>query len=704
MCRIFRRAIPAITAAAFFTAAHPATQPAAAPGAPGARATWTNGNKQGIGTSTTVESKVWFTLGDGVLNEVYYPTVDVANLRSLEFIAADGRGFVERESVDTRHEVELAEPDVLIFRQTNTSRSGRYRITRVTITDPARSAVLVQARFEVLTGDPLSFYVFVDPAVRNSGLGDNGRSTPEALITSDGAITVAVAAGTPFIKHSTGYLGTSDGLAGLRAASLPAHARAESGNVTQVAEVGSASSGTPLTTTLAVAFGATEADAVKAARDSIAGTFETARRSYVSGWRAYVGGLEPVDAQFQALYPVAAMVLAAHEDKTRRGAMIASLTIPWGDGVDASSGDVGGYHLVWSRDLYHVATAFMAMGDRDAAGRALTYLFSVQQKPDGSFPQNSWLDGRPYWGSLQLDEVAYPLVLAWQLDRTDAKTYNQHIRRAADFLVAHGPGSPQERWEEEAGYSPSTIAAEIAGLVCAAAIAQKNGDQASAARWLTKADEWNRNVERWTVTRNGRYSAEPYFIRLSAAGEPDSGAPLELNNGAGTFDERTIVDAGFLELVRLGIRPANDPLIARSLSIIDRQIRVDTPNGPAWYRYNHDGYGEKPDGRGYDGTGVGRLWPLLTGERGEYELARGGNARPYLEALQRFANEGLMLPEQVWDRPDGPRPSLVFGEATGSATPLAWTNAQFIRLARSLAVGRIIEMPGVVHDRFNPPR
>jgi glucoamylase len=343
----------------------------------------------------------------------------------------------------------------------------------------------------------------------------------------------------------------------------------------------------------------------------------------------------------------------------------------------------------------------MAMGDRAAAERALEYLFKVQQKPDGSFPQNSWLDGRPFWGSLQLDEVAYPLLLAHDLGRTDAGTWKAHIRPAAEFIVARGPASPQERWEEEGGYSPSTIAAEIAGLIAGAAIAEKNGDTDAATRYRATADRWAADVDRMTVTSSGPFSPPRYFVRITAKGRPDSGDRLELNNGAGTWDERAVVDAGFLELVRLGIRRFDDPLIVDSLRVIDRVIRVETPNGPGWYRYNEDGYGEEPDGDGWTGTGgVGRLWPLLTGERGEYEIAAGRDATPYLEALQRFANEGRMLPEQVWDRGERPLPHLQFGEGTGSATPLAWTNAQFIRLALSIRDRRVVEMPPVVRDHF----
>jgi Glucoamylase and related glycosyl hydrolases len=426
------------------------------------------------------------------------------------------------------------------------------------------------------------------------------------------------------------------------------------------------------------------------------------------------------------------MILKAFEDKTHRGANVASLTIPWGGGANANENNVGGYHLVWARDLYQVATAFMALGDKAAAERALDFLFNVQQKPDGSFPQNSWLDGKPFWGSLQMDEVAFPLILADQLGKNDNATYENHVKKAADFIVKNGPKTPQERWEEKGGYSPSTIAAEIAGLVCAADIAKKNGDEASAKTYLATADDWQATVEKWTVTKTGKYGDGNYYLRITQNGKPDAGDKIEINNGAGTFDEREIVDAGFLELVRLGVKSPDDPLIAKSVKVIDQIIKVDTPNGQGFYRYNHDGYGEMDDGRrwNWDGkyTGKGRLWALLSGERGEYELAREGfpaktqrrersepeavaigltSGRARLDAMLGFANDGLMIPEQVWDKPEVPKnpdrefvPELKFGEGTGSATPLAWSMAQFVRLTANLKAGRNLDTPQIVYDRY----
>ena len=681
----------------------PAGPAQTATGAPGEKPVWTNGNKTGLGTSATETSKVWFTLGEnGALNEVYYPTIDRANTRDLELAVTDGHGFFEIESRDTDRAIQTPDPAALIFTQVNTSKSGRYRVRKTYITDPAGNTLLVRMRLTTLKGGPLRAFLYFDPALKNSGLRDHGSASGQTLITSKEGVACALAASPAFTAVSTGYAGRSDGLKELRSGSKLAHryTDAPDGNVAQIAAMpASFNGGAPAT--IALGFGSNAGEAEAAAKASLKRGFDTARALYAAGWHKYIASLKTVEERYRRQYQMSAMVLKAHEDKTHRGAIAASLTIPWGNEVDASNEDVGGYHLVWSRDLYEVATAFIAIGDRAAAERALDYLFDTQQKPDGSFPQNSWLDGKPYWGSLQMDEVAYPLILAWQLGKTGKTTFEKHVKPAAEFVASHGPSTPQERWEEETGYSPSTIAAEIAGLICAAEIARINGDAAAQQRWTKTADEWARNLEKWTVTHTGPY-APRYYIRIAQHGKPDSGDPLEINNGGGTFDERAIVDAGFLELVRLGIRKPGDPLIVESLAVTDKIIQVKTPNGPGWYRYNHDGYGEKPDGRGYDETGVGRLWPIFAGERGEYEVAAGHDAHPYLDTMQRMANAGGMLSEQVWDRAESPKPWLKFGQGTGSATPLAWSNAQFVRLAVAIREHKAPEMPEVVYRHFNP--
>jgi glucoamylase len=695
-------------ASVFACAARAQTADNLAPGAPGAEAHWPGAGKQGVGTSNTLESKVWFTLRGGVMTEVYYPTVDVANSQELQFIVVSaGGGRVETEATDATHRIEITDPRALSFRQINTAKNGAWTITKTYTTDPARHTILVDVQFK--SRGTAALYVYYDPSLHNSGLHDSAWTQGDALLASDAAETSALLSSTGFIETTNGYLGTSDGLTQLRRAGgriTDKYARAADGNVVQVGRV---HAGQPFT--LALGFGAGTEEALGNARASLLKGFARVRAEYERGWHEYLASLRRVEAKYQAQFDMAAMILRAHEDKTYRGANIASLSVPWGGGATANEPNVGGYHLVWSRDLYQVATALHALGDKAGADRALNYLFKVQQKADGSFPQNSWLDGRPFWGSLQMDEVAYPLILAYTLGRTDNETWTKHVRPAADFILRTGPRTPQERWEEKAGYSPSTIAAEIAGLVCAAEIARRNDAHPAAAIYLAAADEWARNVERWTATSTGKHGDGNYYIRIAHTDDdPNDGDLMNAGNGGADYDEREYVDAGFLELVRLGIRRADDSLIARSLAVVDKVLKVETPNGAAWYRYNHDGYGEMDDGRpwNFDGkyTGKGRLWALLSGERGQYELARGERAaaRTRLDHMLGFANAGLMLPEQIWDRRDSPRPEFVFGEGTGSATPLAWTMAQFIRLAANLSEGRNLDTPDIVAARYASKR
>jgi len=655
-------------------------------------------------------SKVWFTLNNGMMTEVFYPTLDVPNVQALQFVVASSDGKrVETESEDTTHRLDVVDPQALIFRQINTAKTGAYTITKTYVTDPERSSVLIDVNFRWNTqgGCRCSLYVYYDPSLNNSGMHDAAWTDGQWLVASDGdkasALTVAEVG---LSDLTNGFLGISDGLTQLkRDGRIVRYIRADHGNVVQMARVSFRADAARSSErfTLALSFGANPAEAVATGKVSLRKTFEVARREYQSGWRSYAKTLPRVGARQQAQFNMAAMVLSALEDKTYRGAMIASPSVPWGGGPNANEPTISGYHGVWSRDLYQVATAFLAIGDRASANRALEYLFKVQQKPDGSFPQNSWVDGRPIGGGLQMDQVALPLVLAYQLDCTDRTTWLKHIKPAADFILAKGPATSQERWEEKPGYSPSTIAAEIAGLVCAARIAALNQDRSSSDKYLKRTDEWVDRLEKWTATSNGPLAKDNYYLRISENDNPNDGAMIEINSGGGTFDEREIVDAGFLELVRLGIKPVDDPLIVRTLAIVDRLIKVETPGGAGWYRYNHDAYGERTDGGGYDGrTGRGRLWALLTGERGEYDVARGdyASARKRLDAMMSFANDGLMIPEQVWDSNESPRKELSFGEGTGSATPLAWSMAQFIRLAMNIHRRHNAETPRIVADRY----
>jgi glucoamylase len=706
-----------------------------APGAPGDKAVWTAADKDGFGTSTTTGSKVWYTLNNGELTEVYYPDLGTPSVRDLQFIVSDGQTFAERETDATNQQVQLVDGRALEYRQVNTDKSGDYRITKTYVSDPARSTVLVDVTFESLTGKPYQLYALYDPSLNNGGDNDTATSPDGKLLASDGNVSSALVGKPQLGQTSSGYLGTSDGWTDLKddykmdwsygSASSP-------GNVVQTAR-------TPLTglsgsqdLTLSLGFGTTTSAALKGAQGSLGAGLEKTATAYESGWHDYLGSLNAAPASVgssgglqHTTYDVSAMTLAAHEDKTYRGAYIASPTMPWvwGQGLENPS---GAYHLVWSRDLYQIATALLAAGDRAGAERSLTYLFERQQKSDGSFPQNSTVDGTPHWGNTQLDEVAFPIVLAWQLGRTDGTTYRDHIKPAADYIVANGPATPQERWENQGGYSPATIASEIAGLVCAADIARANGDRASSNRYLRVADDWQQSVEKWTVTTNGPLASHPYYLRITKDGNPNAGTTYNIgDSGPNGIDQRRVVDTSYLELVRLGVKPANDPNIVQSLAVVDSTktldyqkvgLKVDTPNGTFWHRFNFDGYGETRTGGPWDigyppcqlttclqtQATIGRVWPIFAGERGEYELAAGqAGAAGRLTSVAKAGNAGYMLPEQVWDDfPPSGQSGFTRGEGTFSATPLAWTHAQFVRLAWSIQANRPVEQPSIVACRY----
>jgi glucoamylase len=685
-----------------------------APGAPGAASDWVTGDKDGFGTARGTTSKVWYTLNNGELSEIYYPRIDTPSTRDTQLVVTDGRTFTDRETTDTIHQVRLLDPQSLSYQQVDRARSGNYLITKTYTTDPARSTVLVDIEFRSLTGHPYQVFVLHDPALTMTGDDDTGSTQHGALVATDGTNSDAVVASSGFGKTSSGYQGVSDGWTDLATDHHMdwTYFADQPGNVVQTGQTDLTGLSGRQRLTLAIGFATTTTAAVSTARASLASGFAADARAYAAGWHRYLATLKPVPqsaTQWATEYHVSQMVLAASEDKTYRGGFVASPGRPWAWANVLQSLAV--YHAVWSRDLYEIATALIAMGDSAAANRALDYLFDVQQRPDGSYPQNSRLSGVPVFGGLQMDEVSFPTVLAGQLGRTGPADW-QHIKKAEDFVVANGPSTPGERWENASGYSPATIAAEIAGLVVGANIARKNGDGSRAQLYLLVADSWRANLDHWTVTTTGPYSSEPYFLRITVDGNADAGTKIQLSDGGPLIDQRAVVDPSFLELVRLGVLPPDDPDILNSLTVVDQQLGYTTPNGPFWHRASFDGYGEKADGSEWEPTPTGsdlthgRGWPLLTGERGEYQLAAGSGAQNDLDTMARSADDASwLLPEQVWDHrpPAGSGPLFQPGEPTFSASPLAWTHAQFIRLAWSIDAGTPVETPQPVACRYSSP-
>ena len=690
-------------------------------GGPGIPPRWTHAAKDGVGTAYSSSSRLWFTLWNGVVTEVYYPTVDLPQLRDLQFLITDGESFFHEEKRHLRSATERLSHHVLGYRITNSDPEGRYSIAKVILSDPHLPCLLVNT---TLSGEEsflkrLRLYALCAPHLGMGGWGNNGHVMDIAgrkiLAAEKDGIWLALAATVPFSRLSCGYVGHSDGWTDLAADYRMdwEFERALDGNIALAGEL---DLGDRREFTMGLAFGDGLHDAATTLLESLAIPFGEQRERFADQWNRSCRRLLPLDKSAYDggdLYHGSYSLLLAHEDKTYPGAFIASLSIPWGE--SRGDDDRGGYHLVWTRDMVNTATGLLAAGNTESPLRALIYL-AVSQHADGGFSQNFWIDGEPYWRGIQLDEVAFPILLAWRLLRKgDLGNFDPYsmVMRAARYLLLHGPATQQERWEEAGGYSPSTIASNIAALVCAASFARERGDGATAAFLEEYADFLECHVEAWTVTTEGTLvpGIPRHYIRILPVDvvnpcpveDPNRGFVGLANRPPGTpweFPAKEIVDGGFLELVRYGIRKADDPLIVDSLRVLDAVLKVDTPDGPCWRRYNHDGYGQGEDGGPFVGYGKGRAWPLLTGERGHYELAAGRPPGPYLRAMEGFASPTGLLPEQVWDEPDRPDLFMFLGRPTGSARPLMWAHAEYIKLLRSAADGKAFDLVPEVADRY----
>ena len=729
----------------------------AAPDGPGVLSHFDLARKDCIGTARSTTSRVWYTVAGGVLSDVYFPTADNTNVQTLQLVVTDGSSFTDLQSRDTTYTVSLLDSRALDCRVTSTAKSGLYRIETDYLTDPGRNTLLMHVRFQALVGQASGYHVYVrfDTSLNGNGGGgsanaggDSGSvdtSTGHSLLAASDTVTAtnaanrdygvpvfsALDASTPFTQVSNGFAGqASDGLTQLQAShQLTAlYALATNGNLVQTAQLDlSHGHGT----TLALGFGTSQPQAVAAAEGSLGDGFERLRRTFEEGWENYDRGLnKPPDVegvsdgarrQLADQWFLDANLIKSVEDKTYPGAIGAAPASPWGQAV--SAGDpantyFGSYREVFARDLYETWTGLIADGDLATAQAAVLFLFGRQQQPDGSMPRNSLLNGMPAPDTfnVQLDESSYPILMARTLGMTDATLFNDHVSRAANFVISHGPSFGPERWEEQSGFSPSTIAAEVAGLVAAAAIADSNGQHALATVYRGVADDWQRSVEGWTVTSNGPLASHPYFIRLSKTGDPNAAISYNVGNGGPTLDQRTVIDQGFLELVRLGLLPVSDPAVVESLPVVDATIETNTPNGPGFHRYNGDGYGDgATDGHPWapSGRGTGHVWPLLTEERGEYSLATGdpGTALSLLNSMRMFGSAVGLIPEQDWELPDlAPSPfgtdpavaSIGFrdGHPAGSAAPLMWATGVALRLQSDIAAGTLLDRPADTYQRY----
>ncbi len=682
-----------------------------APGAPGIPPTWSFSAKDMVGTGLG-PARLWFTVGYGIVNEVYYPRVDLPQIRDLGFIVADGQGFwCEVKRLGT-HVVTTPAPGIPAVQVTHTH--DRFRLVQRIAPDPERDVLLIEV---VLEGDEtLAPYALIAPHLGGSGHDNRALVYTErgrtVLGAEQGPFGLALAAADEsqsdaWRAASAGHVGSSDGWQdfNLNGAMTWGWRSAGPGNVALMGAL-------PRRATLALAFAGSTSSAATLAISALIQDFDTVWNDHVALWRGWhpaphVNSSLSDDLRDQLR--LSAMVLRTHQDKTYPGAMVASLSIPWGNAKD----DIGGYHLVWPRDLVESALALVTLGALEDARDILRYLIATQLV-DGRWQQNQWLGGTPNWRGVQLDEVAWPVVLAASLAERDALgdiEAAEMVARALGYILRNGPATDQDRWEEIPGINPFTLATCIAAL--AAGAEMLGMPETALARDV--ADDWATRIEDWTVATDSglaaRFGVASHYVRTAPVRIVEDrtamGDTIELRNleTDGLIAASELVSTDFLQIVRFGIRPADHPVMRDTIAVIDGLLKVDTPNGPSWRRYNRDGYGERADGGPFLGAGIGRLWPLLTGERGHYALCAGEDPLPYLEAMNRMAGRGKLIPEQVWDTDALPRKYLYPGQPTGSAMPLVWAHAEFVKLAASRDAGAPVDRLASVAQRYaSPPR
>ncbi len=769
------------------------------PGAPGTSSNWSYAGKQGIGTSyeqyvdkqyedggaTGTISKVWFSLAQGIVTETAFGEIDQAQIKDLEFLVT-GNDFFDEEKVDTNSTVDYLYRDSSerplspAYRLVNRDQEDKYTIEKHIFTDPDRQTLFTRVIFTA-NEDNITPYVLVNPHMANTGNGDVAFVSEDSLNAREGDdLYLSVKSSLPFVKTSAGYVGSSDGYQdldnnGVMDWTYDYTNEVRPGNVAMMAQLPTLDAGESRTFDLVVGFGNSYNDATAEADASLSEGYDSVLAKYngegaAVGWSDYIASLNNVPAMIantgddgKQLY-ASAFILKTMEDKSNAGALIASLSVPWGETVNADNFATG-YRAVWPRDFYQVAMAFLALGDTQTPLVAFEYLPKVQVNSDtpGNFGSTGWflqkthVDGELEWVGVQLDQTAMPIMLGWKLwqgniisDSEIRDFYNTMLKPAAEFLANGGtvnnglpgggniipPLTQQERWEEQFGYSPSTTAAIISGLVAAADIAENAAnDSGAAAFYLSKADDYESNVDNFMFTNEGRPTpcneSGQYFLRITQNQNPNDRSPINGGNGRPPLDETDILDGGFLELVRYGVRTGNDGQIAETVCAVDNtnisseNLRIkynftfDGNQYPGFRRYGNDGYGERTnDGGSYVGGDTrqrGRVWPFFTGERGHYELElakamNGGTISDatvtqlrdtYVRGMEYFANDSLMLPEQVWDGVgSNDTYNYTLGEGTNSATPLAWTHAEYVKLVKSLTDKNIWDSYDIVKARY----
>lgn len=670
--------------------------------------TWANAQKDLVSTTIRL-SRFYFTMADGIITEVFYPRIDTPQVKDIGFIVADNSGFwVELKKLNnyTLEFIEDGIPALIVHHK-----HERFKMDLKVCPGSKRDVLLID--FNLYGDKNLKPYVMLN--ARLNGSADNlawvdnweSRQILWAYRQPYGlALLCRDRLGKPaFGDLSVGHLGESDIWQDFNKNGR----MSVSYNETWPGDVVLGGS-LPQAGTLALGLASSKESAAMLAWSSLMDGFETAWNNHIkmwSGWHKsikYPDSFDSLSKEAQKLFKTSINVIKVHEDHSYAGAIVASLSTPWGE----SSQSQGGYHLVWSRDLVETATALIAIGLFDDARDVLCYLIAAQQE-HGYWLQNLWLSGQPFWQGIQLDETAFPILLAAQLAQYNELKeipIEEMIKKGLYFIMQNGPSTDQDRWEEDSGINTFTLGVAIAALVEGANFLE--GKEKDCALML--ADYWNMRLEDWTFVSNTDLSkklgVKGYYMRIAPKDAlVHKGATAEhilIKNRAKDPDlpAQDQISTDFLQLCRYGLRDTKDFHILESIKAVDKLLKTDTPSGAVWHRYNGDGYGEHIDGSPFDGTGKGRGWPLLVGERGHFALLNGQDPKPYMQTMVNMCGKGGLLPEQVWDSKPIEDKKLYPGKPSGSAMPLVWAHAEFIKLCLSTIKGYPVDRPANTFKRY----
>lgn len=685
-------------------------------GKPGITPNWATARNVQVGTTfeeTGAKSPIWFTNADGALTEVFFPTIDTGQIKDAQFLVSDGHTFFQEEKKDMHHQVEVLSSSLV--KLTNKDKGGRFHISHTffTLED---SPVLIDEVEVTANIDGLRFYHLSNPHVQNTGYKDSAYVRDGVFVVKQGSTGLRIQSTVGFRGMSVGYVGKSDGWQDLHKDKTMDYrfTYAKDGNVATTGEIAIPAKKGTYKFYIVYTF----SENIEQTNDKLKANYSLDKKKYESKWENYISSLNTpknLSAQELMLYKRSIYTLKVHEDKRVRGALIASLSIPWGPTQTEQPGNkIGGYHLIWPRDHYHVALAMLYSGDLATPINALRFLKKIQYKShsgawvlgpryipkDGAFPQNTWVSGEEYWGGLQLDQVGYPVHLFYQtylkvdqkMRTAMMKEFGEMIRKALNFIITHGPWTQQERWEENFGISPSSFSVATSALYIGNKLfgGTHLGNQCkkTADQWLYKPGD---NIDTWTFTTNGQYGDGKYYLRVAggsswgAVWDPNDRSDTHIANSPRRVEQSLILDQGFMKLALMGLKPAHDWKIQNSKALVDQHISVKTPRGRGWYRYSFDAYGEE---------GKGRLWPLLSSEHGRLAVEEYNDRKnmswkevqkktaPIVQSYLGFANDGLMIPEQIFEHN---------GIGTGAATPLAWSHAEYVKLLWSLDKKRNVE-------------